>query len=480
MYNTSSIADPGVDALEFRTTRSGRVFSEWAEISARTFDIAMAVAHSIQLNHGHDENLAELDSGPPTLALAAIQPATASTSAISMPPKTRRDRDKARSKLKRQAERTAAKAKTDILLDARPRHPRHLSKLVSPIKATFEMRKVRIASTGWIGLRDDGVAPEEDEDDAESGPSPTRTLPDFFGPSATLHGFTYVPYDSPEARPIVDAKQKVCGVFGGMPDDPNFMRDVHDPAVEAMEDARTRASIAEERTFHRRGNYAQLTGGNSHGSGQFEPGELVNGAINAAIFASLISNIAFIRLAGFATGLFANWAPNLFDFYVDYMRLFYKRYKHLKRPFLNGIFSACTFNLGPRTCALGHRDFGNLAFGWCAITAFGDFDYRKGGHLILWDCKLILEFPPGCTILIPSAAIFHSNIPIASHERRFSFTQYTAGGLFRWVEHDFQTEESYFEGLSREERLEEKELGLQRACEGAAMFSTLEELKAGI
>ncbi|KAJ7884969.1 hypothetical protein B0H13DRAFT_2235324 [Mycena leptocephala] len=195
---------------------------------------------------------------------------------------------------------------------------------------------------------------------------------------------------------------------------------------------------------------------------------------------TLISNIAFIRLAGFATGLFANWAPNLFDFYVDYKRLFYKRYKHLKRPFLNGIFSACTFNLGPRTCALGHRDFGNLAFGWCAITAFGDFDYRKGGHLILWDCKLILEFPPGCTILIPSAAIFHSNIPIASHERRFSFTQYTAGGLFRWVEHDFQTEESYFEGQSCEERLEEKELGLQRAREGAAMFSTLEELKAGI
>jgi hypothetical protein len=156
-----------------------------------------AVVHSLQLNHAHNENLAELDSGLPTLALAATQPATGSTSAISMLPKTRRDRDKARSKLKHQVERMAAKAKTDILLDARPHHPCHLSKPASPIKATFEMRKVCIASTGWIGLRDDGVAPEEDEDDAESGPSPTRTLPDFFGPSATLHSFTYVPYDSP-------------------------------------------------------------------------------------------------------------------------------------------------------------------------------------------------------------------------------------------------------------------------------------------
>lgn len=162
------------------------------------------------------------------------------------------------------------------------------------------------------------------------------------------------------------------------------------------------------------------------------------------------------------------------------MTVFYKRYKHLRRPFLNGIFSACTFNLGPQTCAIGHRDFANLVYGWCAITAFGNFDYRKGGHLILWDCKLILEFPPGCTILIPSVAIFHSNTSIAHGECRYSFTQYTAGGLFRWVEHDFQTEEEYLEGLTREERLQEKELGLECAREGAAMFSTLEELKADV
>ena len=32
------------------------------------------------------------------------------------------------------------------------------------------------------------------------------------------------------------------------------------------------------------------------------PGNLVNGVINAAILYSLISNIAFIRIAGFASG----------------------------------------------------------------------------------------------------------------------------------------------------------------------------------
>jgi hypothetical protein len=80
------------------------------------------------------------------------------------------------------------------------------------------------------------------------------------------------------------------------------MEKVHDPAVEAMEAARAAASLAEERTFHRRGNWGMLTAGDSHGGGQVQPGALVNGIINTAILCSLLSNLAFIRLAGFATG----------------------------------------------------------------------------------------------------------------------------------------------------------------------------------
>ncbi|KAJ7029129.1 hypothetical protein C8F04DRAFT_1265177 [Mycena alexandri] len=190
-----------------------------------------------------------------------------------------------------------------------------------------------------------------------------------------------------------------------------------------------------------------------------------------------MSNVAFVRLAGFATGLFANWSPRLFDYYASRMRSFYKRYKHLRRPFVNSIWSACTFNLGPQTCCLGHRDFANLAFGWCAITALGNYDYTKGGHLILWDCKLILEFPPGTTIIIPSAAIFHSNIPIGIGEHRYSFTQYTAGGLFRWIEHGFQSEEAYFASLSPEELVKERAAARARWENGASLFCTLDELE---
>ncbi|KAJ7940116.1 hypothetical protein B0H13DRAFT_2300190 [Mycena leptocephala] len=62
--------------------------------------------------------------------------------------------------------------------------------------------------------------------------------------------------------------------------------------------------------------------------------------------------------------------------------------------------------------------------------------------VILWDLKLIIRFPPGSTILIPSAIIRHSNMPVDAHELRFSFTQYTAGSLFRWIRNSFKTDEA--------------------------------------
>src|SRR6202050_2011543 len=120
-----------------------------------------------------------------------------------------------------------------------------------------------------------------------------------------------------------------------------------------------------------------------------------------------------------------------------------------------------------------HTDPGNLLFGWCAITTLGNFDPTLGGHLVLWDLKLIIEFPPGSTILIPLATLWHSNMAIQPGEKRFSFTQYTAGGLFPWVDHGFQTTESYMAGLNAEQKVEEELRSANRWSTGINLFSTL-------
>lgn len=114
----------------------------------------------------------------------------------------------------------------------------------------------------------------------------------------------------------------------------------------------------------------------------------------------------------------------------------------LEPLFPNNVFAAATFNVGPRTVTRRHRDHLNLAYGPCAITAFGTYNPKTGGHIVLHNLRLIIEFPPMATIIIPSAIVDHSNIGIADGERRYSFTQYSAAGLFRWVDCGYQSKKS--------------------------------------
>ncbi|KAJ7861100.1 hypothetical protein B0H14DRAFT_2217722, partial [Mycena olivaceomarginata] len=57
-------------------------------------------------------------------------------------------------------------------------------------------------------------------------------------------------------------------------------------------------------------------------------------------------------------------------------------------------------------------------------------------HQIKADLRLVIEFPPGALILLPSATLAHWNVP----DKRISFTQFTAGGLIRYVDNGFRTQ----------------------------------------
>ncbi|KAJ6470197.1 hypothetical protein C8R47DRAFT_988907, partial [Mycena vitilis] len=58
---------------------------------------------------------------------------------------------------------------------------------------------------------------------------------------------------------------------------------------------------------------------------------------------------------------------------------------------------------------------------------------------------VFIEFPAGSHILLPSAIIAHSNVPVQAGDRRASFTQYTAGGIIRYVGNGFRTEKELAE-----------------------------------
>ncbi|KAF8212553.1 hypothetical protein K438DRAFT_1928616 [Mycena galopus ATCC 62051] len=118
---------------------------------------------------------------------------------------------------------------------------------------------------------------------------------------------------------------------------------------------------------------------------------------------------------------------------------------HSTTPF----FFGATFNFGPNVWTFRHCDVLNLAFRWCAMQALGNFNATKGGHLVPWDLKLVVEFPAGALILLPSATITHSNVPVQQGEEHASFTQFSVGGIFCYMDNGFQTVEDLQEGIRR-------------------------------
>ncbi|KAJ3926015.1 MAG: hypothetical protein NXY57DRAFT_906316, partial [Lentinula lateritia] len=203
---------------------------------------------------------------------------------------------------------------------------------------------------------------------------------------------------------------------------------------------------------------------------------IIHNEKNALVLDKLFKSKPFQRLSGFATGVFKAWAPRLYEYCADHFERLLASDCSLVQIFKNSVLPVAAFNFGPRTVCLPHIDFGNLAFNLCWIWALGWFNWRKGGHLILWDFRLVIEFPPGTLAAIPSGVCRHSNTRIGKKETRYSFTQYAPGGNFHWVDHGFQTEEDYVASRSKTEANAERVWKRHRWAMGLNLFPTLEEL----
>ena len=138
--------------------------------------------------------------------------------------------------------------------------------------------------------------------------------------------------------------------------------------------------------------------------------------------------------------MLAFWAPHIYKYYVETMEKIKKQYPALRTLQEDSAFPAMSFNFGPHAATFDHTDYQNYAGGLCAVTAMGNFDPTVSGHLYFRELKLVVEFPPGSTVLIPSALIHHGNTALALNDQRYSVTSYAAGGLFRIVDQEFVTQ----------------------------------------
>ncbi|KAK1230094.1 hypothetical protein PQX77_006809 [Marasmius sp. AFHP31] len=290
------------------------------------------------------------------------------------------------------------------------------------------------------------------------------------------HGFDLVEWDGSEHQTITDQGRTVFVALVTPPDDPTFKEKC---LVFHKEILSKRQHIDEVDASQPRGNFPAVRQGITYGMGQDVPTQVADRKYGE-IMAELLSTKEAARIAGYQSAAFARFSPNNYRYYKETKAKIKgnPRTKHLRWNFSSSVFASLVINFGPQTWTHKHRDIQNLPHSWCAVTAMGDYDYRKGGHLILWDLKLVIEFPPGCTILLPSATLVHSNVPIREGETRTSYTQYSAGALFRWADHGGRN----LSELKAQDKgafdAHHAGLKVKAGLAGVERFSTLDELVA--
>ncbi|KAJ7805530.1 hypothetical protein B0H14DRAFT_2382758, partial [Mycena olivaceomarginata] len=188
------------------------------------------------------------------------------------------------------------------------------------------------------------------------------------------------------------------------------------------------------------GRFPAETDGFAFGGGRQTVGNVkLRSAQNRTALEDLLQDKNIQRMATYPIPVFQTVCFQIFSDYHQTKQALLRQNSYLRPTFLRSPFAAVTVNLGPTSVSPLHTDGANKADGMCLIGALGSFDTDKGGHIICWDYDLIIRFPAGCSVLIPSAIVTHSNTPIQEGKECYSIIQYSAGVLFRWVANGFQT-----------------------------------------
>ncbi|KAK0449905.1 hypothetical protein EV421DRAFT_1899391 [Armillaria borealis] len=262
-------------------------------------------------------------------------------------------------------------------------------------------------------------------------------------------GFQYVSWDGKTPWPIVDQNGTIFAVLAGQPDDSTYLQ-AADDMYQIMEDKSHATNIkAKAKQPHRHGLFTGVNVGLSYGKGQQKPSMLKVHDDYQDFIGQLVLQPSVQWIATFASTAFNLWSPRLFAYYKDHLDRLHQ-YLGTMPLFPRSIFPCAGFN-------------------------FGRFNPTAGAHLILWELKMVIEFPHAATVLIPSATITHSNTVPAPGDRQVSFMQFCAGGLLRWVDNGFRTEEALY-GEDPEAYHHMQEAKYTRWQLGLGLYSSVDEL----
>ncbi|KAJ3752821.1 hypothetical protein EV360DRAFT_54542, partial [Lentinula raphanica] len=243
---------------------------------------------------------------------------------------------------------------------------------------------------------------------------------------------------------VVDKCGRVIAVLAGKPRDPKWdklMKDLED----LVRAARRKMTFSEKQKNNKRVSGPSVSLGTSFGGGSQRPGTMAfYGISNRDILINLTASPSFQRLVGFTNCKFPlRFSADLLGFVTRRSRYLCAQVMTGHRSDLENYF----IGTGPGNLQVLSnylQVYLDLQVRYLPLL-LGRFDPDKGGRLVLWDLGLIVRLPPGSTILIPSALLTHSNLPIQDGEERYSVVQYSSSGLFRWVYNGFMSDKDFLE-----------------------------------
>ncbi|KAJ7615465.1 hypothetical protein FB45DRAFT_873539 [Roridomyces roridus] len=294
----------------------------------------------------------------------------------------------------------------------------------------------------------------------------------------------YADWAGEKTHAILDSTGHIIGSLIAPPLPGKAWTPVNDDATAAMRLAREEMSFPADACHHRRAyddeqGFPAAIDGFGFGGGRTDVGNFKMSARHRRAMDKLIARPSIRRTATYGYGPFQALCYPIHSQYYRTTRELRKKHPGLRRLFPRSPFAALTANLGPHSVSPPHADHGNATDGMCLISALGHFDPDKGGHLVLWDYNLIIRFPPGCSILIPSTVVTHSNTPIQAGEERFSLIQYSAGGLFRWAANGFKSDVAWAATASEEDVAAREQARQARWATALKKFSLLKDVKMG-
>ncbi|KAK7018524.1 hypothetical protein R3P38DRAFT_3200902 [Favolaschia claudopus] len=274
--------------------------------------------------------------------------------------------------------------------------------------------------------------------------------------------FRLIPWAGGRPRPVFSKKRLVL-MLGGRTHTGEYQRDVLDPVL--------RDCTRERDAFRARHPDATpestvLSGGIGDGFNRHELRDrapVVGHFADTLAFIAIFSTFAMCNLIGFANGLLKYFCPTAYDTLAEDKKDMLDRNPQAFFPCEASIFSAATLELGgPHFNIRDHKgDLRDLEpAGWNILTALGKYKSFHGGHVIFWQLGLVVQFPPGSSILLPAGLINYSFVKVDPDETRFSLLQWAGGGVRRFLDNggrldmDFAAKATPNEHSGREHRRE--------------------------